>query len=357
MKVCIIGNGLISLTLSRALVNIGISVDVYYNRKVKNQNLSRTLGISATNVQYFNKHIINIDQIRWEINNIKIYTEKFLKDEFLNFSNTNKHLFSILANYKLYNLLDLSLKKNKLFRYKKNSDLKKIIKQNYNLIINSEFNHEITKKYFSNMIKKKYNSFAFITCINHKKLQSNNIAIQIFTNNGPIAFLPISSTRTSVVYSYKMKDKKKIDILNLIKKFNPKYEIQSIENLASFELESSNLRKYYKGNVLAFGDLLHKLHPLAGQGFNMSVRDVKELILIIKKRINLGLDLDSQICLEFQKKTKDKNYIFSSGIDFLYEFFNLENKIKNNFISKSINIAGKNRIVKKIFQNFADRGF
>ena len=98
MKVCIIGNGLISLTLSRALVNIGISVDVYYNRKVKNQNLSRTLGISATNVQYFNKHIINIDQIRWEINNIKIYTEKFLKDELLNFSNTNKHLFSILPN-------------------------------------------------------------------------------------------------------------------------------------------------------------------------------------------------------------------------------------------------------------------
>ena len=28
---------------------------------------------------------------------------------------------------------------------------------------------------------------------------------------------------------------------------------------------------YYKDNILAFGDLLHKVHPLAGQGFNMSI--------------------------------------------------------------------------------------
>ena len=36
--------------------------------------------------------------------------------------------------------------------------------------------------------------------------------------------------------------------------------------MSSFELKSSNLRNYYKENILAFGDLLHKLHPLAGQG-------------------------------------------------------------------------------------------
>ena len=37
-------------------------------------------------------------------------------------------------------------------------------------------------------------------------------------------------------------------------------------------------------NILAFGDLLHKIHPLAGQGFNMTIRDIKVLLEIIKKR-------------------------------------------------------------------------
>ena len=64
-------------------------------------------------------------------------------------------------------------------------------------------------------------------------------------------------------------------------------------------MKSSNLRKYYKDNILAFGDLLHKIHPLAGQGYNMSIRDIKILSNLINKKIDLGLDIDSSICREF----------------------------------------------------------
>ena len=102
--------------------------------------------------------------------------------------------------------MDRSLKKNKLFHYKKNIHYKRLFKENYNLIINCDFNHEITNRFFSNMIKKEYDSFAFTTCIYHKKISNNNIATQIFTNNGPIAFLPISNTKTSIVYSYRTKE-------------------------------------------------------------------------------------------------------------------------------------------------------
>ena len=42
--------------------------------------------------------------------------------------------------------------------------------------------------------------------------------------------------------------------------------------------------------ILAFGDMLHRFHPLAGQGFNMSIRDIKEILKIIKKRLDNGLD-------------------------------------------------------------------
>ena len=151
-------------------------------------------------------------------------------------------------------------------------------------------------------------------------------------------------------------NKKKIDIDNLIKKFNPQYKITKINEISKHELKSSNLRKYYKNNILAFGDLLHMLHPLAGQGFNMSIRDIKELTILIDKRVNLGLDIDSSICLDFENKTKDKNYIFSMGVDFVYEFFNLESKIKSNFLSKSINLIGKNRSFKNFLKKIADTG-
>ena len=117
-----------------------------------------------------------------------------------------------------------------------------------------------------------------------------------------------------------------------------------------------NLREYYKKNILAFGDLLHKLHPLAGQGFNMSIRDVKKLIEIIDEKINLGLPLDQNVCIDFQNKTKSKNFIFSEGIDFIYESFNSEDSFKSNLIDETVKLIGKNKFVNKYFIKLADSG-
>ena len=65
-----------------------------------------------------------------------------------------------------------------------------------------------------------------------------------------------------------------------------RYKIVKINKINCFKLQSSNLRSYYHKNILAFGDLLHTIHPLAGQGFNMSIRDIKSLIKIIDYKIN-----------------------------------------------------------------------
>ena len=196
------------------------------------------------------------------------------------------------------------------------------------------------------------------TIIKHKKTKKNNTAYQVFTKFGPIAFLPISDSETSVVYSVKKKAKLNLnDIINLTKIYNPKYSIIKFEKIENFELTSSNLRSYNHKNILAFGDLLHKVHPLAGQGFNMSIRDIKELSKIIKNKIDLGLEVDNSICHEFEKKIKHKNFLFSSGIDFVYEFFNFENKINSNVLSKMVKFLGKNKTVNKFFTNIADNGF
>jgi 2-octaprenyl-6-methoxyphenol hydroxylase len=143
---------------------------------------------------------------------------------------------------------------------------------------------------------------------------------------------------------------------NLVEKYNPIYSIKKINSWSSFRLRSSSLRNYYKGNILAFGDLLHKIHPLAGQGFNMSLRDIKLLSDLIDKKTDLGLDLDESVCYEFQKKLQSKNFIFLSGIDWVYELFNIESKINSNLLKESINIIGSNKVVNGLLQKLADSG-
>ena len=116
------------------------------------------------------------------------------------------------------------------------------------------------------------------------------------------------------------------------------------------------MRSYFHKNILAFGDLLHRIHPLAGQGFNMTIRDIKILNDLIQKKIDLGLPLDSGLNMEFENSQKHKNFIFSSGIDLIHEFFNLERKTKNDFLSKSIQYFNKNHNFNKIFTRIADKG-
>ena len=113
------------------------------------------------------------------------------------------------------------------------------------------------------------------------------------------------------------------------------YQINKIGKIEKFKIKFLVLRNYFYKNILAFGDVLHKVHPLAGQGFNMTIRDIITLSDIIDSKIDLGQEIDASIGLEFEKKLKHINFIFSSGIDFIYKFFNFDNKI-NNKLSKPI---------------------
>ena len=353
MKVCIIGDGLVSLALANVLMQKDLSIDVLVTKKRSQYSKSRTLGISKSNIDYFNKEITDIQKILWKIKKIKIYTEKNCKKALIKFDNDKEQIFSIIRNQELQKILIKKLKKNRFVKFINNSNFDR---QKYKLIINCDSNHSITKKFFFNRIEKDYDSLAYTTTIIHKKIK-NDTAYQNFTNNGPIAFLPISDVETSIVYSLRSKFKKKnFEIKDLIKKYNPIYSIQKINELSCFELKSSNLRNYYNANILAFGDLLHKLHPLAGQGFNMSLRDIQLLSDLIDKKKNLGLDIDASICQEFQKNSQDKNYIFSTGIDWIYELFNLERRTNSNLLNKSIYKIGNNKIINTILKKFADNG-
>ncbi len=356
MTVCILGNGLTALTLAKALVNCKIDVDVLFNKKNYKISNSRTIGIAKNNIDFFNKNIININKIICKIKKIEIFSENLKEEKLINFKANDDQLFSILKNHKLYKLLEKDLSKNKFLRFKFNNEKNFSLLDKYELIINCDPSNFITNRYFSKKIIKKYNSNAYTTIIKHDQIL-NDTAVQIFTKKGPLAFLPISNKETSVVYSvYNTNDQKDENIEQLLKDKNFKYKIRSIEKVTSFELKSLNLRSYYHKNILAFGDLLHKIHPLAGQGFNMTIRDIKILLNIIMEKLNFGLPLDSSVNSEFQKKLRHKNFIFSNGIDLIHEFFNIERKTKNNLLSKSVKFISNQPSINKIFTKIADKG-
>ena len=358
MNACLIGDNLTSLALAKVLTNKKIKVFLYHERKTKYKIRTRTIGISKSNLKFFNNEIIQLKKnATWKINQIEIYNENIHNEKILNLKDNKDHLFSIVKNDYLYKLLNNSLNKNFLFKkilIKNNLFYKKILKnKNYDLIINCERRNKISKDYFFKKIIKSYNSKAYTGILKHKNC-INKKAIQIFTKFGPLAFLPFSKNKTSIVFSI---DNKQLlteeQIKKIILKNNINYKIQSITNLEKFDLNFSFNRQYYYKNILLFGDSLHQIHPLAGQGFNMTLRDLNILSKLIDKKLNLGLKVDNYIYKEFEDTTKHLNYIFSTGIDFIYEFFNFKDKI---YLSKLIRYLGKNKFFNKIFKRSADRG-
>jgi len=361
MNVCIIGEGLTALSLAKSLINKKINVHYYHKRENSNFSSNRTIGISKSNFEFFKEKIFQISKNHyWKIDKIEIYTDKIGKGNLLEFENDKNDLFYIIKNDELLKSLKNNLIKSKFFKkiiLKKNFNEEFLNKKEYDLIINCDANNFLAKKYFTKKISKDYNNLAYTTILKHKKID-NNTATQIFTKQGPIAFLPVSNIETSVVYSIDIENKKfnNSDVIDLINKNNPKYKINKIAKLNSFKLSSSNLRNYHHKNILAFGDVLHRIHPLAGQGFNMTIRDLKILTKIIENKIELGIQLDSLILSEFEKKTKDKNFVFSKAIDLIYESFNLDKKIQNKSFSKILKSIGKNKNLNNYFIKLADTG-
>jgi len=346
MKICLLGNNLTNFVLANILLKKKISIDIISQTSHPVfKNTVRTIAISNKNFNFLKKNIKGMKNLGWPTEKIKIFSEKSKSAELFEFKNKNQNNFYLLKYSEIYELL----RKNKLLNFinLKNYNYDSIKTKNYNLIINSEINNQITKKFFQKKIEKNYGSFAHTAIINHKKI-INNIAIQIFTNNGPLAFLPLSNNQTSIVFSNKSSrliDKKKL--LMTINRYNNKYKISKISEVESFNIKFSVLRNYVYKNILSFGDLIHKVHPLAGQGFNMTIRDIKSLSDILDENINLGIGDGEIIAKKFQEKNKHLNFIYGLGIDSINTFFKFDSQLNYNLSEPIFKILKGNKLLNK----------
>ena len=346
MKICLLGNNLTNLVLANILIKKKINVDIISQSKQPlSKNTVRTIAISNKNHEFLRQNIKGFSNLGWPTEKIKIYSAKNKSSELFEFKNKNQSNFFLLKYSVLYNLM----KKNKFlkFIYIKNYNLNDIKKRDYNLIINSEQNNPITKKYFQKKIEKNYKSLAHTAIIDHKKIE-NKIASQIFTKNGPLAFLPLSKNQTSIVFSNnstKLMDK--LSLLKIINKYNHQYVITKISDVESVGIKFLVLRDYFFKNILSFGDLIHKVHPLAGQGFNMTIRDIKSLSNILEENIKLGIEDGEIIAENFQKINKHINFMYGLGIDTINSFFKFDNKLKNNLSGPLFKILKGNKFLNK----------
>ena len=133
----------------------------------------------------------------------------------------------------------------------------------------------------------------------------------------------------------------------------PLNNVKFITKIQQRNLNFSVRSKYYKDRLLLFGDALHVIHPFVGQGFNMTLRDLECLEKILRKKIDLGLDIGSlDILSEFSNETKPRNFAFSIGTNILKNSLSFK-RVRNNMLR----ILNKNDFVKNIFFDIADRGF
>ena len=346
MNICLLGNNLTNLVLANILLNKKINVDIISQTNSSLlTNTVRTIAISNENYKFLGENIKGISNLGWPTEKIKIYSDKNKSSELFEFKNKNQKNFYLLKYSTLYNLM----KKNRFLKFinLKNYNFDIIKKRNYDLIINSEQNNLITKKYFQKKIEKNYKSLAHTAIINHKKVE-NKIAKQIFTEKGPIAFLPLSNNQTSIVFSNNStKLINRLSLLQIINKYNRQYKITKISEVESVGIKFLVLRDYIFKNILSFGDLIHKVHPLAGQGFNMTIRDIKSLVNILDENIKLGIDDGEIIAQKFQKKNKHLNFIYGLGIDTINTFFKIDSKLKNNLSEPIFKLLKDNKLLNK----------
>jgi len=376
-KICIIGGNLTGLVTAIALSKLNCQIDLITGNANLNHKSNRTIAISEDNFDFLNKLNIkkSLKKEMWPCSIMKLYTEirneKFSKIFELNNDNKQKKVFYMLENSKIMKFMISKIKQIKSISIKSHekiseistSGLLKSVKINnnkfkYNLIIICAGNNSnLVKNLFNDqIIENSYKETSISTILTHRSLK-NNTARQIFLDNEILALLPISNTKTSIVWSIKenTKEKNNLFLRKKIKFYTKKYlkNVTFTTNIEYKDLKLLIRNQYFQDRTLLFGDALHVLHPFVGQGFNMTLRDLASLKKILSKKINLGLDIgSSDILSEFSNETKPRNFAFSICVDFLKNSFSFK-KLRNDVLK----ILNKNSFAKDTFFNIADKGF
>ena len=370
-KICIVGGGLTGLISALVLSERGLDIDlILENNTSKNKDL-RVTAISEKNMEFLKSTIKNINlKLFYPVKKINLFFEKNNQiKNFLNF-NENKNLMFFFENRSTKEHLTKLLKKTNVKIQKKtvksidlaeNKVSTNLSSKSYDLVVLClGSNSPIYQKISGNReIKKNYKEHSITCSVKH---QIKDIgAQQFFLKEGPLAILPYNNNKFSVVWSIEdkhfMKNKKNISNYLKIKLSNLlKTKKISLGNIQSYPLKLLLKRSYFKKNAIILGDGLHVVHPIAGQGFNLILRDLEKLNNLIFNNLRLGLTIkDSNIPKDLSDSRKPENLLMGLGIDTTREFFK-SNKYLDPIKENILNNFSKSKFLKEITKRIANLG-
>ena len=175
-----------------------------------------------------------------------------------------------------------------------------------------------------------YGQSAIVTTVGHER-PHNGRAEEHFLPGGPFAILPLTGNRVSIVWTERTRDAERIVTLpdedfhaELEKRFGLHLgEIEVIgPRFHAFPLGLYTARSFIAERLALIGDAAHIIHPIAGQGLNMGLRDVAALAEAVADAARLGMDIGGSDVLErYQRWRRFDTAMMSVATDGLNRLF------------------------------------
>ena len=350
----VVGGGLIGALAGLALHKKNFKVLVIDKKKDILLD-KRTLAVNANSKGFLEQLGIwdNLTSQSQSIN--KIVIKDYINSSPLVFSNRDEPMGSVIFNSemlkivrkKLINLNILKTNVNIDLDYLRADNTTYINKKNYifkKIIISVGKDTKANSRQQSIVFDKGY--YSIVGFFNHN-IEHENIAYEIFNKEGPLAVLPcpsINKKKSTFIYSTNKKITNQ-DIFKLInKKFKTSHgQLVFDKSIHRFPV-SPHLKKYNK-NYIYIGDTLKSIHPVAGQGWNLGIKDIQTFCNLLEQYTPNSKILNS---LYYSKRIIDSSVYmgFTSLINYLYENQNSTNK---NFIKIGYKSLRNIKILRNLF--------
>ena len=146
----------------------------------------------------------------------------------------------------------------------------------------------------------RYKQNALVCAIEHE-IDHKGLAWQYFLPSGPLAILPMTGNRSSIVWTEKTKDADAISLLDdnqYMEILNSRLvsflgKSKLIGGRHSFPLELRIADRFIDDRLALIGDAAHSVHPIAGQGLNAGFKDVAVLAHVLQDSCQRGEDFGS----------------------------------------------------------------
>ena len=142
-----------------------------------------------------------------------------------------------------------------------------------------------------------YDQSAIVTTVKHER-DHRGRAEEHFLPAGPFAILPLKGNRSSIVWTEEKREAERIVALpddefhaELEQRFGLKLgDIEAVGPRRAYPLGLAMARSFIGERLALIGDAAHVIHPIAGQGLNLGLRDVAALAEAVVDTARLGLD-------------------------------------------------------------------